>query len=55
MMQMLPQELSQALVGSGGLGLAPQLYQALGGTMTGAVDETARKARRAQTRGSSQA
>jgi Rod binding domain-containing protein len=32
MLQMLPQELSQALVSDGGLGLAPQLYQALGGT-----------------------
>jgi Rod binding domain-containing protein len=32
MLQMLPQELSQALVSQGGLGLAPQLYQALGGT-----------------------
>jgi hypothetical protein len=38
---MLPQALSSALEGSGGLGLAPQLYQALGGTMsptTGASD-----------------
>jgi Rod binding domain-containing protein len=33
MMQMLPQELSQSLISSGGLGLAPQLYQELGGTM----------------------
>lgn len=33
MMQMLPQELSQSLISSGGLGLAPQLYQELGGTL----------------------
>jgi Rod binding domain-containing protein len=34
-LSMLPQALSSALEGSGGLGLAPQLYAALGGTMTG--------------------
>ncbi len=33
-LSMLPQALSQSLESSGGLGLAPQLYQALGGTMT---------------------
>jgi Rod binding domain-containing protein len=33
-LSMLPQALSQDLEGSGGLGLAPQLYQALGGTMS---------------------
>ncbi|HWB23149.1 MAG TPA: hypothetical protein VG652_09705 [Gaiellaceae bacterium] len=33
-LSMLPQALSQDLESSGGLGLAPQLYQALGGTMT---------------------
>jgi Rod binding domain-containing protein len=31
MLQMLPQALSQQLESAGGLGLAPQLYQALGG------------------------
>jgi Rod binding domain-containing protein len=31
--QMLPQTLAQSLVGNGGLGLAPQLYEALGGTL----------------------
>lgn len=31
---LLPQALSQDLEGSGGLGLAPQLYEALGGTMS---------------------
>jgi Rod binding domain-containing protein len=30
-MQMLPQALSQGLISSGGIGLANQLYQALGG------------------------
>jgi Rod binding domain-containing protein len=34
LMQMLPSELSQALVSDGGVGLAPELYQALGGTMS---------------------
>jgi Rod binding domain-containing protein len=33
-LSMLPQALSQDLESSGGLGLAPQLYQALGGTMS---------------------
>jgi Rod binding domain-containing protein len=33
-LSMLPQALSQSLESSGGLGLAPQLYEALGGTMT---------------------
>jgi Rod binding domain-containing protein len=31
--QMLPQTLAQSLVANGGLGLAPQLYEALGGTL----------------------
>jgi Rod binding domain-containing protein len=33
-LSMLPQALSQQLESSGGLGLAPQLYEALGGKMT---------------------
>ncbi len=33
-LSMLPQALSQDLESAGGLGLAPQLYEALGGTMT---------------------
>jgi Rod binding domain-containing protein len=32
-LQMLPQTLAQSLVANGGLGLAPQLYTALGGTL----------------------
>jgi Rod binding domain-containing protein len=32
-LQMLPQTLAQSLVSNGGLGLAPQLYTALGGTL----------------------
>lgn len=39
-LSMLPQALSTALEGSGGLGLAPELYQALGGTMTGPTADT---------------
>ena len=33
-LQMLPQSLAQGLVSSGGLGLASQLYTAMGGTAT---------------------
>lgn len=32
--QMLPQTLAQSLVANGGLGLAPQLYTALGGSLS---------------------
>ena len=39
-LSMLPQALSTALEGSGGLGLAPELYQALGGTMTAPATDT---------------
>ena len=34
MLQMLPQTLAQGLVSDGGLGLAPELYTAMGGTLT---------------------
>lgn len=51
MLQMLPQELSQALVSQGGLGLAPQLYQALGGTTAPAPGASTDPASEAQTAG----
>lgn len=34
MLQMLPQTLAQGLVADGGLGLAPELYTAMGGSLT---------------------
>jgi Rod binding domain-containing protein len=37
-LQMLPQTLAQSLVSNGGLGLAPQLYTALGGTLAAPAD-----------------
>lgn len=39
--QLLPQALSQSLTQSGGLGLASQLYEALGGTTASATTGTA--------------
>lgn len=40
-LQLLPQSLSQGLVSAGGIGLAGQLYQALGGTVpTGSATAT---------------
>lgn len=43
-LQMLPQTLAQSLVSNGGLGLAPQLYTALGGTLDAPAGDTARRA-----------